>query len=206
MGVAYRLNTPIVKYQNGVLSATTDDNSDIFYRREPMTTEMLYTKPITTNNPAEYVFTARRGKAQSQEAAVEEHFKTITPKFNITSSMPESEKYSFDKAENYGRLARSTRAGDIGDWVMFTFDTAVKCRRMKVATGNFQLPRYIFENGYVEVSFDGDNFIYVGDLECGMFTIEYPEQSIKAVRITCTSQGNGAEWVSIQPPTIYPIL
>lgn len=206
MEVAYRLNTPIVKYQNGVLSATTDDNSDIFYRREPMTTEMLYTKPITTNNPAEYVFTARRGKAQSQEAAVEEHFKTITPKFNITSSMSESEKYSFDKAENYGRLARSTRAGDIGDWVMFTFDTAVKCRRMKVATGNFQLPRYIFENGYVEVSFDGDNFIYVGDLECGVFTIEYPERPIKAVRITCTSQGNGAEWVSIQPPTIYPIL
>lgn len=206
MGVAYRLNTPVVKYQNGILSASTDDNSDIFYRREPMATEMLYTRPIATNNPAEYVFTARRGKAQSQPAAVDAHFKTITPKFNITSSMPESEKYSFDKAENYGRLARSTRAGDVGDWIMFTFDTAVKCRRMKVATGNFQLPRYIFENGYVELSFDGYNFIYAGDLECGMLTIEYPERPIKAVRITCTSRGNGAEWVSIQPPTIYPIL
>ena len=120
--------------------------------------------------------------------------------------MPQSEKFSFDKAENYGRLARTARACDVGDWVMFTFDTPVKCRRMKVATGNFQLPRYIFENGYVEVSYDGDDFAYVGDLECGMFVIKYPLQPIKAVRITCTSRGNGAEWVSIQPPTIYPLL
>ena len=206
MGIAYRLNTPMVKYENGVLTISVDDGSDIYYRREPMTTEMLYTKPITTDAPAEYSFIARRGRAKSQVAAVNAYFKTITPKFDITSSMPESEKYSFDKAENYGRLARTTRAGDVGDWVMFTFETPVKCRRMKVATGNFQLPRYIFENGYVELSFDGDNFIYIGDLECGMLTIEYPERPIKAVRITCTSRGNGAEWVSIQPPTIYPLL
>lgn len=206
MNVAYRLDIPIVEYVNGELIVSTDDGSEIYYRREPMTTEMLYTKPIATQKPAEYSFVARRGRAKSTEAGVDAHFKVITPKFNITSSMPESEKFSFDKAENYGRLARTTRAADIGDWVMFTFDTAVKCRRMKVATGNFQLPRYIFENGYVEVSFDGYNFMYVGDLECGMFTIEHPVQPIKAVRITCTSQGNGAEWVSIQSPTIYPLL
>lgn len=206
MSVAYRLDSPTVKYENGLLSVTVDDGSYIYYRREPMTTEMLYTKPISTDTPAEYSFISRRGKAKSTTTAINAHFKTITPKFDITSSMPESEKYSFDKAENYGRLARTTRAGDIGDWIMFTFDTPVKCRRMKVATGNFQLPRYIFENGYVEVSFDGYNFTYIGDLECGMYTIEYPTQPIKSVRITCTSQGNGAEWVSIQPPTIYPLL
>ena len=206
MGVAYRLNTPIVKYENGTLTATVDDNSRVYYRREPSTVEHLYTDPIATTTPAEYSFVARRGKATSTTAAVNTHFMTITPKFNITSSIPESEKFSFDKAENYGRLARTTRAGDVGDWVMFTFDTPVKCRRMKVATGNFQLPRYIFENGYVEISYNGDNFTYAGDLECGMYTIEYPQQSIKAVRIVCTSRGNGAAWVSIQPPTIYPLL
>ena len=206
MNVAYRLNTPVVKYENGELVVSVDDGSEIYYRREPMTTEMLYTKPIVTDKPAEYSFISRRGKAKSTEAGVEAHFRVLTPKFNITSSMSDGEKFPFDKAENYGRLARTTRAADVNDWVMFRFDSPVKCRRMKVATGNFQLPRYIFENGYVEVSFDGYNFVYVGDLECGMFTIEYPERPIKAVRITCTSQGNGAEWVSIQPPTIYPIL
>ena len=206
MGVSYRLTTPKVEYNDGVLIASVDDDSEIFYRREPMEIEMLYRGPITTNCPAEYSFVARRGTARSTVAAINAHFKTITPKFDITSSMPESERYSFDKAENYGRLARTTRAGDVDDWVMFTFDTPVKCRRMKVATGNFQLPRYIFENGYVEVSFDGDNFIYIGDLECGMYIIEHPSKPIKAVKITCTSRGNGTEWVSIQPPTIYPVL
>ena len=206
MGVTYRLMPPKVVYKDGVLSASTDDGSNIFYRREPMDVEMLYSEPITTANPAEYCFVSRRGEAHSPEAGVAAHFKTITPTFNITSSMNDGEKFSFDKAEGYGRIARTTRAGDVGDWVMFTFNEPVSCRRMKVATGNFQLPRYTFENGYVEVSYDGVNFERVGELDCGMFYIEYPARPIKAVRITCTSRGNGAEWVSIQPPTIWPKL
>ena len=206
MGVAYRLMPPKVVYEDGVLSASTDDGSRVFYRREPMDVEMLYTTPIITDKPAEYCFVSRRGEACSPEAGVASHFKTITPAYDITSSMNDSEKFSFDKAEGYGRIARTTRAGDVGDWVMFTFEQPVSCRRMKVATGNFQLPRYTFENGYVEVSYDGVNFERVGELNCGMFYIEYPARPIKAVRITCTSRGNGAEWVSIQPPTIWPKL
>lgn len=206
MGVAYRLMPPKVEFANGMLSASTDDFSDIYYRREPMTTEMLYTEPIATDKPAEYSFVARRGEAMSPESGVAAHFKTITPPFTITSSMGDRENFSFEKAQGYGRLARTSRAADVGDWVEFTFDTPVRCRRMKVATGNFQLPRFIFENGYVELSYDGRTYERVGELECGMFFIEYPSRPIKSVRITCTSQGNGAEWVSIQPPTIWPML
>ncbi|MBR2437142.1 MAG: family 20 glycosylhydrolase [Alistipes sp.] len=206
MGVAYRLMPPKVEYVNGMLSASTDDFSDIYYRREPMTTEMLYTEPIATDRPAEYSFVARRGEAMSPEVGVAAHFKTITPPFTITSSMGDRENFSFEKAQGYGRLARTSRAADVGDWVEFTFDTPVRCRRMKVATGNFQLPRFIFENGYVELSYDGRTYERVGELECGMFIIEYPSRPIKSVRITCTSQGNGAEWVSVQPPTIWPML
>ena len=206
MGVAYRLMPPKVEFANGMLSASTDDFSDIYYRREPMTTEMLYTEPIATDKPAEYSFVARRGEAMSPEVGVAVHFKTITPPFTITSSMGDRENFSFEKAQGYGRLARTSRAADVGDWVEFTFDTPVRCRRMKVATGNFQLPRFIFENGYVELSYDGRTYERVGELECGMFIIEYPSRPIKSVRITCTSQGNGAEWVSVQPPTIWPVL
>ena len=206
MGVAYRMMPPKVSYADGVLSVTTDDGSDIYYRIEPMTTEMLYTEPIKTDKPAAYSFISRRGSAKSPEVGVAAHFKTITPSFTITSSMGDREKFSFEKAQGYGRIARTSRAADVGDWVMFTFDNPVKCRRMKVATGNFQLPRYIFENGYVELSYDGRKWERVGELECGMLFIEYPAKPIKAVRITCTSRGNGAEWVSIQPPTIWPVI
>ena len=154
----------------------------------------------------QYSFVARRGKAHSAEAGVAAHFRTITPSFTITSSMADSEKFSFEKAQEYGRLARTTRAADVGDWVQFNFDAPVRCRMMKVATGNFQLPRYLFENGYVEIKFEGGDFERVGELTNGMLLIKYPSRAISAVRIVCTSRGNGERWVSIQPPTIYPIL
>lgn len=206
MGVAYRLMPPKVEYSDGVLSASVDDGSTLYYTREGDSTKHIYDEPIRTPVPARYAFRSCRGGAMSPEVAVEAHFRTITPDFDITSSMPASERYSFDKAEGYGRLARTTRAADVGDWVMFTFDTPVKCRRMRVATGNFQLPRFTFENGYVEVSYDGATFEHLGELDCGMYTIDSPARAIKAVRITCTSRGNGAEWVAIQPPTVWPEL
>ena len=206
MGIAYRLVPPSVSYADGMLTASVDDGSDIYFKREPMEVEMLYTAPIETTAPAEYSFVARRGRAVSAEAAVAAHFRTITPTFKLTSSMGSSERFSFERAEEYGRLARTTRSADVGDWVQYTFERPVMCRRMKVATGNFQLPRYNIENGYVEVSYDGSSFERVGELEDGVFYIMYPTRAIKAVRITSTSKGNGASWVSIQPPTIYPLL
>ena len=206
MGVAYRLMPPKVSYTDGVLSVSVDDGSTIYYTCEGDAAEHRYIAPIRTSVPARYAFRSRRGEAVSPVAAVEAHFRTITPAFTITSSMDDREKFSFEKAEGYGRLARTSRAADVGDWVMFTFDNAVACRRMKVATGNFQLPRFTFENGYVEVSYNGTTFERLGDLECGMYYIEAPTRAIKAVRITATSRGNGAEWVSIQPPTIWPQL
>lgn len=206
MGIAYRLMPPKVVYEGGLLRASVDDGSAIYYKCEPSDEEHLYVEPIATAEPARYSFVSRRLEASSPEADVKAHFSTITPKFVITSSMGDRENFSFEKAQGYGRLARTSRAADVSDWVMFTFDVPVECRRMKVATGNFQLPRYIFENGYVEVSYDGRTFERVGELESGMFYIEQPQRAIKAVRMTATSRGNGAEWVSIQPPTIWPCL
>lgn len=206
MNIHFRLFPPTVKYADGTLSATVDDNSTIYYRREPLDEYIRYTAPIVTDRPSEYSFISRYFTATSPEAGIDRHFKTSTPAFTITSSMPESPAFSFEKAQNYGRLARTSRVADAGDWVQFTFAKPVACRRMKVATGNFQLPRFIFENGYVEISYDGSTFHRAGELTAGAYTIEYPARPIKAVRITCTSRGNGAAFVSIQPPTIYPLL
>ena len=113
---------------------------------------------------------------------------------------------TFAKAQGYGRLARTSRSCKVGDWVQFTFAKPVECRRMQVATGNFQLPRFIFEDGYAEISYDGVEFLYAGKIGNGMFVIHRPLAPIKAIRLVCTSQGNGAKFVSIQPPTIWPKL
>ena len=206
MGVAYRLMSPKVAFENGVLSATCDDGSTIYVHDVVNNVGEIYNKPFATTKPERYVFVARRGRASSPEAAVDGYFRTLTPQFTITSSMPQHATMTFAKAQGYGRLARTARTCDVGDWVQFTFVQAVECRRMQVATGNFQLPRFIFEQGYAEVSYDGSTFVRVGDIENGMYIVENPPQPIKAVRLVCTSRGNGAKYVSIQPPTIYPKL
>ena len=206
MGVSYRLMPPRVSYADGVLSATVDDGSTLYVQEVGTDSWVKYSESIATTTPERYVFVSRRGTAHSPEAAVEGYFKTLRPEFTITSSMPEHTSMTFAKAQGYGRLARTSRAPDVGDWVQFTFATAVKCRSMKLATGNFQLPRFIFERGFAEVSYDGVTYIFAGQLRDGMCIIDNPEQPIKAVRLVCTSRGNGAKFVSIQPPTIYPVL
>ena len=206
MDVAYRLEKLDITYADGLLSVCSPIPSDIVVYNTTNGETYKYSEPILTHTPEHYYFVAHRGRAKSPICSVSGYFRTINPSFVITSSMNDSERYSFVKAQQYGRLARTTRAADVGDWVMFTFDKAVECRAMKVATGNFQLPRYLFENGYVEISYDGQEFERIGELECGMYTITLPKRAIKAVRMVCTSRGNGAEWVSIQPPTIWPII
>ena len=206
MGVAYRLMPPKVTFENGVLSAKCDDGSTIYVQNVVTNVGEVYTKPIATTKPERYVFVSRRGNATSPEAAVDGYFRTLMPQFTITSSMPQHATMTFAKAQGYGRLARTSRTCDVDDWVQFTFAQPVVCRRMQVATGNFQLPRFIFEQGYAEVSYDGKTFVRLGNLENGMYIIENPSQPIRAVRLVCTSRGNGAKYVSIQPPTIYPKL
>lgn len=206
MGVAYRLAPPMIKYEGGVLSVKSDDGSQIYVREVNVEGERLYTSPITTSKPGRYSFVSRRGKAQSPEAAVDGYFKTIRPQFTITSSMPEHSSMTFAKAQGYGRLARTSRTCNVGDWIQFTFAEPVDCRCMQIATGNFQLPRFIFEHGYAEISYDGVEFLRAGDIHNGMFIIDNPPLPIKAVRLVSTSQGNGAKFVSIQPPTIWPRL
>ncbi|MBR5133224.1 MAG: beta-N-acetylhexosaminidase [Alistipes sp.] len=206
MGVAYRLMPPVVSYTEGRLTAKCDDGSEIYVKDELTGKEYRYTAPIATSKPAAYGFVARRAKASSPEAGHESHFKNIYPQFTITSSMPESETMTFAKAQNYGRLARTSRSCKEGDWIQFTFAKAVDCRRMQVATGNFQLPRFIFEEGYAEISYNGTDFHYAGKMGNGIFVIHHPIHPIKAIRLVCTSEGNGAKFVSIQPPTIWPTL
>jgi hypothetical protein len=77
---------------------------------------------------------------------------------------------------------------------------------MEVRTGNLQLPRFIFNAGYMEVSYDGKNFTRVCDLNCGGGAIDNPSKPIKALRVVCTESGNGADFVTVQAPMVFPIL
>lgn len=206
MGIDFRLFPPTVRYDDGVLKATADDGSQIFYNVVGDEKEYLYTSPIATSKPQLYAFFTRRGSAHSPEAGVKGRWKMLQPKVKITSSIKESERFPFSNAEGYGRIARTARVGREGDWLLYTFETPVECRRMEISTGNLQLPRFIFNAGYMEVSEDGTTFRRVCDLRNGGGVIENPQRAIKAVRIVCTESGNGANFVTVQAPKVYPKL
>lgn len=206
MGIDFRLFPPEVEYKDGVLTAKTDDRSRIYYQIVGSSEEHLYQAPIKTDKPARYGFYTRFEGARSPEAGVKAHFRMLQPKVKITSSIEPSERFPFSNAESYGRISRTARVGRAGDWILYSFEQPVSCRRLEVRTGNLQLPRYIFNAGYMEVSYDGEKFSRVCDLKCGGGVVENPSKPIKAVRITCTESGNGADFVTIQAPKVYPKL
>ncbi len=206
MGIDFRLFPPTVNYKDGVLTASTDDRSHIYYTILGEQGEQLYTQPIRTDHPERYAFLTRSGGAHSPEAGVAKRFSRLQPKVKITSSITESERFPYSNAEGYGRISRTSRTGRDGDWILYTFEQAVECRRLEVRTGNLQLPRYIFNAGYMEVSYDGKTFTRVGELKCGGAAIDNPKRAIKAVRVVCTESGNGADFVTVQEPMVFPIL
>lgn len=209
MGVGFRLFPPKVAYADGVLTASTDDRSRLYYTvvGEDEGTEHEYTGPIATDKPQLYAFRSRFGGAVSPEAGVEARFRMLQPKVTVTSSIPPSTKYPYTNAAAYdGRIAYSGRTCMNGDWILFTFEEPVRCRRMEIRTGYVQLPRNIFEQGYMEVSEDGETFRRVCDLENGIGAVDNPRHAIKAVRVVSTKDGNGAAFVTLQSPWVYPVL
>ncbi len=206
MGVDFRLFPPTVSYEDGVLSARTSDSSQIFYKIVGEPGEHRYDGAITTDKPQFYSFFTRMAGAKSAEAAVKAHWRMLQPAVKITSSMEPNERFPFSNAEGYGRIARTARVCREGDWLLYEFEKPIACRRMEISTGNLQLPRYIFNAGYMEFSEDGKTFKRVCNLKNGGGVIDNPERPIKAVRIVCTESGNGADFVTVQAPKVYPKL
>ncbi len=206
MGIGFRLFPPAVKYADGVLTASTDDRSRIYYSVIGEAGERPYEGPIRTDKPQRYSFRSVYGGARSPEAGVAGRFRMAQPKVHITSSVAQSERFPYSNAESYGRIARTSRTSRAGDWILYTFEKPVECRRLEVRTGNLQLPRYVFNSGYMEVSEDGVTFRRVCELKNGGGAIDNPSRPIKAVRVVCTTDGNGAAFVTVQAPMVFPKL
>ena len=89
--------------------------------------------------------------------------------------------------------------------MLYTFREPVTCREMYLQTGNRQLPKTILTTGYAEVSYDGETYVRVGELEQGSITFQ-PDGPVRSVRLVSTCDDNGTPYVTIQPPQIKPVL
>lgn len=204
MGIRFRLMPPRVSYSDGLLRVTTDDGARIDYTADDGAVHR-YETPIRTEHPAGYLFRSTWGTGRSPSVAVPERYRTLQPAVRITSSIAESPRFPFVKAEQYRGIARTARTCRRGDWILYTFADPVVCREIAVNTGNIQLPRFIVTTGYVEASYDGRTFVRVGELEKGGAVIR-PEHPLCAVRIVSTCEGNGCPFVTIQSPIVRPVL
>ncbi len=206
MDINYRLMPPKVEFSDGVLSASTDDGSIIYYRNEWSERWNQYTKPLNCAKPGEYLFRSEYCNAHSPQSAHPDHYKTIKPAFTLTSSIKSGRKDGYKRIEEYrGRLS-TERTCRNRDWLLFEFEEPVACREMEFVTGYTHIAHKLFPSGYLEVSYDGKTFEKGEALVDGCAKIIDPKASIKAVRITSTTDRNSTGGVIVNPPVIKPIL
>lgn len=124
----------------------------------------------------------------------------LTPAATFTGSIRENAKYPFSGVASYRAAARATRAPREGDWFQWSFAEPVAARTILVKTGYDHLQRSGFPQGRVEVSYDGKTFEKAADLvELKANVSLDADRPIRALRVVCTSHGNGENFTIIQP-------
>lgn len=139
------------------------------------------------------------------------------PAAKFTTSFHTNSKTALDDVATYKKAARFPRAPVEGDWFMWRFAEPVSTSRIDVRTGYAHLQRAGFPHGRVEVSYDGQKFETVTEVTYGGRTLKTSpelhdlratvklerEKPVRAIRVVCTSHGNGENFTIIQPLKIY---
>jgi hexosaminidase len=137
-------------------------------------------------------FSVENKEAKQSSATVSFNFSPYQePEVKVTSSMAENPKFPISKLEDYN--AETYLRTDVpcvsGDWILYTFTNPVVSSKIDVLTGIPHHPRFIVNNGYVEYSYDGIDFIKGDNFDYGNASI-YPKQAVKAVKIMITGTNN----------------
>jgi hexosaminidase len=204
MGSAFRLEDPTIKVENGEIVVTTDDGSTIYYTDVRTNKTRKYKKPLDAELVPFVTFRSELMTGYSNNVAAPEFYISRKEKFTLTSSMPFDEEHPAANCEAYKenrrQYCRTTRAAKEGDWLLFSFEEPVKCSYLRVCTGYEHLNRNLIYNGYVEVSYDGTNFVKAGDVVFGEYVIRpKSNQLIHAVRIVATGISDAEHYVILQP-------
>jgi hexosaminidase len=131
---------------------------------------------------------------EAKESAAKVNFNCspyLEPEVKVTSSMAENPKFPISNLEDYNveTYLRTDIACVNGDWILYTFTNPVVSSKIDVLTGIPHHPRFIVNNGYVEYSYNGIDFIKGDAFDYGNASI-YPKQPVKAVKIVITGTNN----------------
>ena len=198
MGISFRLPYPEVNYEDGALRVKlpyewavvryTSDES------EPTSYSPVYKGEIFTDKPEKYRFaTFYKDDIKSITVrASNVDYKYQTPDVSITTNLEEGKNNKIVNITDYkfDTYFRTTRKLAAGDHLTYTFNEPVKSSRITVESGMPNIDFYWINDGYVEYSYDGINFIKGDTLKRGAATI-IPQEPVKAVRIKITAPNDG---------------
>lgn len=213
MDFKFRVNPPVVTYENGQLVAEKDfEFLEIRYtndKSDPTKISLLYETPITTDNPENYRFAAFYKERSSVVRGADnvDLYKFMSPKTKVESNVPTNENINDLVDYNFWTYCNTSRKINEGDYFLFTFEQPVECSKIWMATGHYTLGIIGIPNGNIEFSYDGVNFergsdFFHDDFD-GYIAECYPVKPVKAVRINVTGIGEG-ELAIIQDLRIEP--
>ncbi|MCQ2317873.1 MAG: family 20 glycosylhydrolase [Bacteroidales bacterium] len=193
MDLKFRIAPAEVRYEDGkIVAAKDNDVLTIRYtddKTTPTLESLVYNEPIATETPENYRFATffndRSSIARGAQNIELHHY--LKPATKVESNIPFMEDINrlvdYD-LETYCFTSRDVVAGD---YVKFTFDEPVECRSIGMCTGYYTLAVYGILNGYIEYSYDGENYIkgerFTYDMFDGYRAYCYPEKPVKAVRV-----------------------
>jgi len=193
MGWKFRIVPPEVVYEDGKLVAKCD-NKDLKIRytedgSTPTEKSDRYYGPIKTETPENYRFaTFYKGRSSIARGAqnIELHH-YLKPQTTVESNIPFFEDINRLVDYDLNTYCFTSREIGDGDYIKFTFDEPVECQSIGMCTGYYTLAVYGVLNGYIEYSYDGEEYHrgnrFEYDAIDGYRAYCHPEKPVKSVRI-----------------------
>jgi hypothetical protein len=197
MGIAFRIAPPSVTYENGSLRVVapfpwmvvryTMDETD------PTPYSAIFKGEIFTDKPVMFRFatffhdelTSAIVKVSNVEYEFQKPEYTVETSIVINKSTPIENLYDY-KQSTYIRSGEKLKNGD---YFTYRFKQPVTTKKIIVETGIPGISFYPVNEGFVEFSYNGIDFIKGDNLVNGAAVV-FPKEPVLAVRIQVTSSGD----------------
>lgn len=118
-------------------------------------------------------------------------YKELKPEFTVESSLPYYGKSSMETLTDYNpeTLTYFDGRGKAGDYIKIDFKEPVECSVIDMNFGRQVIDFNGIQNGYVEFSYDGTNYIKAEDINCDRAVVR-PEagKGVKSIRVVITGE------------------
>ncbi len=203
MSATFRLESPTIKVENGKIFASTTDGSKIYFTDIRNNRTQPYKAPINAELAPFITFRSELMTGYSNNVGAPPYYIHQKPKVTLTSSMPFSKRRPAEICASYQKAAYTTRCAKEGDWFEFRFDEPIKASYIQIRNGYEHLHRCLIYKGHIEVCYDGEKFVRVGNFNRGLFVLRPKKnQQIHAIRIVADHISDAEEKVIIQPLVI----